>query len=274
MSDEGRYYRSGCSLLAILLLAILAILAVLGLLVFSKSGTTTTGQPPSPPTTSSSPTPDPRERQKQIDEQRSMLREGKIAVEAPTTMTVQTVTTVTVTVADNSPPSDFPSSGPTVTVAPALVGSDVKADLTGEGFTITRVGGDDGSRTLANGRSAKWQWQVTPQISGKRQLFVSLYVRVDGEDGAPVDVRTYQQDVNVQVNTPYAIGEFFKTWLPVTGLTVPIIIGALWALFRKRPSMTSSPPPQPGPSPTPTPGPSPPDTTPPAPWGRPPPGYL
>jgi hypothetical protein len=199
------------------------------------------------------------------------LRDGKIAIDVRRRMTIQKVTTVTVTVADSSPPPDFPSGGPTVIVTAAKVGSDVKADLTGDGFTIVRVGGDDGARTLAAGRSVKWQWQVTPQISGDRQLFVSLYVRVDGDDGAPVDYRTFTQDVSVEVDPSYAIADFFKTWWPATGLTVPVIVGTVVAWLRMRRKATNPPPSEPLPAPTPGP---PPDPTPLDPGGRPPPGYL
>jgi hypothetical protein len=228
--------------------------------------TTVTVEPP--PAT---PAPDPRRRQ--IEEQRSLLRQGKIAFDAPRRMTVQKVTTVRVTVADSSPPTDFPSSGPTIIVTPAPVGSDVRADLNGDGFTIARVGAEEGNRTLADGRSAVWTWQVTPQISGQRQLFVSLFVRVNGPDGAPIDTQTFQQDITVEVNPSYSIGDFFKTWWPATGLTVPVILGALVAWSRRR-RQTGNPP-QPELSSTPDAEPPPPAPAPPLDASdRPPPGYL
>jgi hypothetical protein len=170
-------------------------------------------------------------------------------------MTVQTVATVTVTVANaNSMPRDFPQNGTSAVVTSVKVGSDVKADLTGDGFTIARIGGDDGSRVLADASSASWSWQVTPQASGPRTLYLSLYVRVKGPDGSPVDVRTFRQDVTVAVNPSYTIVDFLKTWWPASGLTIPVVLGAVWLWLKKGRRTTSPPepaPPMPGPAPTP-----------------------
>jgi hypothetical protein len=191
-----------------------------------------TGVTATPPTTSPVPE-DPR--QEELDRQRRMLRAGTIAYRAPEPMRVGEAQRVTVRVTDGSEPPDtsgLPGTG-SLTVDPAPVGPDVRAALTGPDFDIERVGDDDGRRFLPTGGHVEWAWDVRPQRSGRLQLDVTLYVLLS-DGSAPIEVRTYDRSVDVDVDTWREVRGWLKEWLPYTGLTVPVLAGGIWALVRRR----------------------------------------
>jgi hypothetical protein len=169
-----------------------------------------------------------------LDKQRQLLRSGRIVHNVPAQMRVNAVTTVSVTVAGELLSPYFPLNRAGYTVQPALVGSDLVANLDGADFEIKRIGGEDGRRTLATDSSATWEWQVRPLTSGPRILLLTLLVNVAGE-GPPTDVRTLSQHVDVQADPIYASAQLLKAWLPVTGITVPVVFaGAFYVCSRNR----------------------------------------
>ena len=137
---------------------------------------------------------------------------------------------------DPAAPPDFetglPGSGP-VRTRDVAVGSDLIADLTGPDFKILRVGHDDGRRTLATGTFAEWQWDVQPLHSGQKSLSLILYVRLS-DGGPPLDVKTFVEEIEVQVNPIYTASQWLKNHWSATGLTVPVIIAAVWAVIQRR----------------------------------------
>lgn len=143
---------------------------------------------------------------------------------------------VVVRVSDPAAPPDFeaglPGSGSVVN-RDVEVGSDLIADLDGSDFTVVRVGHDDGKRTLATGKFAEWQWDVQPMRSGQRTLSLILYVRL-ADDGPPVEVKTFVEEVEVQVNPAYAVSQWVKSYWTATGLTVPVVVAAIWAVIHRR----------------------------------------
>jgi len=143
---------------------------------------------------------------------------------------------VVVRVSDPSAPPDFetglPGSG-SVRTRHVDVGSDLIAELTGSDFSIIRVGSEDGKRTLATGTFAEWQWYVQPLRSGRRELSLVLYVRLT-DGGPPVDVKTFVEEVEVQVNPIYIASQWVKSYWAVTGLTVPVIGTAVWTVVAHR----------------------------------------
>lgn len=161
------------------------------------------------------------------------LRDGQVVYRAPSPMRVNEVQRVTVRVAGRAAPPDLTSGLPgtgSVTVAPAKVGTALTADLSGPDFHITRVGGDDGQRELPDHDYAEWAWDVRPQKSGKLRLDFVLYVAKD-LGGVPIHYRTYAHEVEVNVNFPYSFGKFVKDYGAITGLSVPVIVGALGTFF-------------------------------------------
>jgi hypothetical protein len=184
------------------------------------------------PPTSDAPR-DPR--QEELDRQRRMLRAGTIAYRAPDPMRVGESQRVTVRVTDGATPpsaSDLPGTG-RPTVDPALVGPDVKAALTGPDFDIDRVGDDDGRRVLVTGGHAEWAWDVRPRRGGHLRLEVTLYVLLS-DGSSPIEVRTYDRSVEVDVDAWREVGGWLREWLPYTGLTVPVVVAGIWALVRRR----------------------------------------
>ncbi|MPZ81336.1 MAG: hypothetical protein GEV28_13415 [Actinophytocola sp.] len=191
----------------------------------------------SPPQVAPTPEPTPEEtdRQETVDQQRELLRRGHVAYRAPSPMRVDDLQRVTVRVADTLTPSEWTASLPgtgVVELNTAIVGSDLVAELSGPDFEISRVGGDDGRRVLATGEFVEWAWDVRPQRSGLLRLDLVLYVRLrDG--GPPLDVRTFDQSVEVEVNAWYGIGRWLRDYWPLTGLTAPVLATGGWVLVRK-----------------------------------------
>jgi hypothetical protein len=172
------------------------------------------------------------DRREFLDRQRELLREGEVAYRSPERMRVNDLRRVTVQVGDIGAGvgSGLPGTG-RVHRESVLVGTDVRADLSGPDFVITRVGGDDGARVLASGRYAEWAWDVRPLRSGSLYLDLVLYVHVE-YGGPPMDVRTFQQPVRVEVNRAFWLGRFLKDYWPLTGITVPVIVAAGWVCVR------------------------------------------
>ncbi len=165
---------------------------------------------------------------------RFRLEDGKVVYRAPSPMRVNDVQRVTVRVAGAVVPPDLTSGLPgtgSVTADPAKVGPSLTADLSGPDFQITRVGGDDGRRELPEGGFAEWAWDVRPQKSGDLRLDFVLYVAKD-TGGVPIHYRTYAHEVEVDVNFPFSFGKFVKDYGALTGLTVPVVAGAVWTLLR------------------------------------------
>lgn len=162
------------------------------------------------------------------------LEDGKVVYRAPSPMRVNDVQRVTVRVAGAVVPPDLTSGLPgtgSVTVDDAKVGPSLTADLSGPDFQITRVGGDDGRRELPEGGFAEWAWDVRPQKSGDLKLDFVLYVAKD-TGGVPIHYRTYAHEVEVDVNFPFSFAKFVRDYGALTGLTVPVVAGALWTLLR------------------------------------------
>lgn len=165
---------------------------------------------------------------------RFRLEDGKVVYRAPSPMRVNDVQRVTVRVAGAVVPPDLTSGLPgtgSVTVDDAKVGPSLTADLSGPDFQITRVGGDDGRRELPEGGFAEWAWDVRPQKSGDLKLDFVLYVAKD-TGGVPIHYRTYAHEVEVDVNFPFSFAKFVRDYGALTGLTVPVVAGALWTLLR------------------------------------------
>lgn len=162
------------------------------------------------------------------------LQDGQVVYRAPSPMRVNDFQRVTVRVAAKDGPPELTSGLPgtgQITIDPAKIGASLSADLSGPDFQITRVGGDDGKRELPEGGFSEWAWDVRPQKSGKLKLDFVLYVAKE-TGGVPVYYRTYAHEVEVEVNFPYSFGKFVKDYGALTGLTVPVVAGALWTFFR------------------------------------------
>lgn len=183
-------------------------------------------------------------RQRALDFQTQVLRDGHLVYRPPSPMRQGDWQRIVVRVAGPTEPPDFktglPGTGPVVN-HDVKVGSDLTAYLTGPDFEIKRVGGDDGARTLATEGKAEWSWDVRPWSSGQKSLTLTLYVRLL-ESGAPIYVKTFDEKIDVKVNPVYALSKMAKDYWAATGLTIPVIIGGflvLVKLLRKRTATTA-----------------------------------
>lgn len=155
-------------------------------------------------------------RQQFIDRQLTYLRNGHLVYRPPSPMRVNDWQRVVARVSGTSAPpglvAGFPGPGPVIN-RDVKVGSDLIADLTGPDFKIVRVGSDDGKRTLATGTFAEWQWDVQPSSSGQKILTLTLYVRLQ-EGGAPIEVKTFDEKIEVRVNPLYSVSQLAKNYWP------------------------------------------------------------
>lgn len=106
------------------------------------------------------------------------------------------------------------------------------ADLSSPDFEISRVGSDDGRRSLATAGTAEWAWDVRPTRSGQRKLDLVLYVRTL-DDSPPLYYKTFDQPVYVDVNFGHGFARWVKEYGPLTGLTIPVLAAAGWTLWRR-----------------------------------------
>lgn len=206
-----------------------------------------TFEPPSRTESPSAPL-DPSTRQQKLDQLKKQLRDGTIAYRAPEPMRVNDFQRVTVRVRDESSESttapELPGTGP-MTSDPVKVGPDVKAELTGRDFEIGPVGDDDGRRVLVTGGYVDWAWDVRPLRSGRLQLSVTLSVLLEDASAPPLEVRTYDRVVNVDVDPWFSFKRFLKEWGALTGIGVPAVVIGIWTLYkhwrqRGEPSATTS----------------------------------
>lgn len=188
------------------------------------------------------PAPPATVRQQFLDRQLTYLRDGHLVYRSPSPMRVNDWQRVVVRVSGPSAPPDLaaglPGPGPVIN-RDVKVGSDLIADLTGPDFKIVRVGGDDGKRTLATGTFAEWKWDVQPSRSGQKILTLTLYVRLQ-EGGAPTDVKTFDEKVEVQVNPLYTVSQLAKDYWPALAAGGGGV-AAIWGwLSRRRKGKTAS----------------------------------
>ena len=110
------------------------------------------------------------------------LRAGRIEWKAPTDGTVGTTVLVDAMVTVNSA-APMESSGPGETVggATVMVGPQMRAQLTGNDFTISAAS-PSATQQLTADNVAEWSWQVTPRQAGDLLLTLTVVPTVNGVD--------------------------------------------------------------------------------------------
>lgn len=92
-------------------------------------------------------------------------------------------------------------------VEPSKVGTIMRAALEGGEFDIIRIGSD--LQQLGPADVRKWQWDVTPTVSGTHSLTLTVFI-LDGNSPAPLDEDDSMRPINVTANPSYSL----VTWLP------------------------------------------------------------
>ncbi|MET3934820.1 hypothetical protein ABIE00_002866 [Arthrobacter sp. OAP107] len=127
-----------------------------------------------------------------------------------------------------NPSSGLPSGGPAVTEHPQLC-SQMRADLTGLGFDIRRRGDTTGLMSLPSDGVGEWGWFITPRESGRRTLTLHLIAPLPR--GGEYEVETYRKDIEVNVGVLYVVGVAVREWAVPLGITLPVVVGAVSALY-------------------------------------------
>lgn len=187
--------------------------------------TTTTAAPPATTT-------DPL--QEQVDQEQAFLRQGVVAYRAPNPMQLGGWQEVAVRVSGATPPPGFtsglPGTGVPITT-PVQVGPQMRAVLQGPGFDVVPVGQDNGDRTLSSDGTADWAWNVQPLQRNAKTLELTLYV-IEGDGNPPVSVRTITEQVQVSGNVKYSLGRWFDDHWGQTGITIPVLCGAVFGVWK------------------------------------------
>jgi hypothetical protein len=111
------------------------------------------------------------------------------------------------------------------------------ATASGEGFEVSPKEGQ--VQAVSSTDTTEWQWQVTPTAAGSHTLTVMLTgnLIVQGQD-TPRTFLLANQPIDVAVS-PVGFFRQYWQWL-VTTIAIPVI-GALWAVFRKRVDENATP---------------------------------
>ncbi|PVY95894.1 hypothetical protein [Actinomycetospora cinnamomea] len=142
----------------------------------------------------------------------------------------------------------FPSSQPAPQEQPIKIGMTLRAQLSGDGFETTLLGGEDSARPSLRGDVPEWVWDVRATKPGMRTLTLTVrsYVGSDEVDA----IRYVHRPIRVERDWGYTVINLLGSpaWT-ATGITVPVIlggIGAVWAsVRRRRKKQQAGEPPQP-----------------------------
>jgi len=103
-----------------------------------------------------------------------------------------------------------------------VVSPNMKAEITGDGFEIDRLGPQE-PLSGHNGVSS-WRWRVTPQSSGEQELEFQLHLLT--QNNAQIDTKVLglaEAHVSVQSNT--------MEWIKRNGILVTVLLSALAAVL-------------------------------------------
>jgi hypothetical protein len=126
------------------------------------------------------------------------------------------------------PGTELPPGSPVVTANPQVCEL-MRADLTGLGFDIERIGNPTGLISLSSDGSGGWGWYVTPRETGRKILRISLVA--PAPNGGDLEIETYSREIDVNVGFAYFVGVVAREWAAPLGVTIPVIIGAVAGLY-------------------------------------------
>ncbi len=193
----------------------------------------TAPQPPPPPPPPA-PAPDP------VDTAIEALRTGAFAFQAPDTLGLGKIQTVTAILSVTKNADDlvkllqgqFPAQGAQVGVSPIMT-----ATLTGLGFEISPAGPQ--TQAISATQDTPWTWQVKPTQPGPLTLEITLsaIIQVDGQS-VPRQVRQLDRIINVAVPPPTLLDRFKAAMDPLKDLewlwTTLLVPAAVWLYSRWR----------------------------------------
>lgn len=178
---------------------------------------------------------------------------GRIAFRPPSPMKVgeteQFVLRVVLAGSPTDPSSTFPGESPgarPVETANPTVCDRMRAELTGPAFSIDQMGNESGKMLVPEEGFGEWRWYITARETGQQSLILRLYAI--GPEDEDITLETFERTIEVEVDAGTAVAGFLKEWAIPLGLTIPVALGGVGALFtrsrrrshRSRPADTSA----------------------------------
>jgi hypothetical protein len=184
----------------------------------------------------------------QMDAAARGLDWGNIAFDAPNAMRYGQVQTVELVLSPTLTASALQSQlneQVGTESAQVQISNRMEAKLTGIGFTIEALSPD--LQAVTTQQVTRWQWEVTPTGRGQKKLHLSLSALIGtGGSDAPLVVRTFDRDINVNVTIGQRVTGFLRTnWTWLWAAIVVPVAGYTWARWKKRsaPSTPQAPSP-------------------------------
>lgn len=176
-----------------------------------------------------------------VERYKQQFAQGMLKLVAPRTMTVDRAGEVTL--AAGVPEAfarlekllnDERDSATQSVSKPTRLSHSMRAELTGDGFVINRIGSPDQTGVIADG--ATWQWKVVPKKPGQLTLTATLTAVIKDDDTDRTrDERVVSQDIVVEA-VPQTVVETLKSWWAAYGppagyIYTTVITGAGTALI-------------------------------------------
>lgn len=120
---------------------------------------------------------------------------------------------------------EFPSDGATIKTAPVM-----EATLTGGGFEISPAGAQ---RQALNPQSnTTWDWSVIPREAGQQTLKLRLFAVISVQGmAAPLEVKTFERDIPVEVSVVQIATGFLKENLQLVWVVLVLPIAGFLSRF-------------------------------------------
>lgn len=110
----------------------------------------------------------------------------------------------------------------------------IEANLTAPNFKIDAVTPEQ--QAITSTQPTEWLWKLTPQSAGAHEVSLSVIAIVDvGDKSAMHHIKTYEQNVVIEIKTTQLIADWFKKywqWLFST-LIIPLVIWFYKNKFKK-----------------------------------------
>jgi hypothetical protein len=121
---------------------------------------------------------------------------------------------------------EFPTGGATVDASPIM-----EATLSGGAFDIRAA--NPARQAIRDSGNTTWEWSIVPREKGQQTLKLRLYAIVTlGGTSAPLEVKTFERDIPVDVSIPELVLTFAKENIQLLWLVLVVpIAGFLSRLF-------------------------------------------
>jgi hypothetical protein len=203
-----------------------------------------TGRPTTAPLPTPTPPPNPAE---VVQQQLDKLSQGEIAFNPPSRLKIGDKARVEARIARQSGTSDLTTGiqGPGAPqVQPISTSTFMGAELTGDGFEIKEL--SNRNQVVQLDKPSEWAWDIKATKLGRQALHLHVWVRIVAP---PVpeqvkDLPVLDQDVDVQVNPAYSIGQFWETnwqWVLGSGFSASVLAAA-WKIRTRVAQVFTAPP--------------------------------